>query len=101
MNNIFSQGCFNICRNACDFTEEPEVWISSDEKQIQSILDYCEAKEQALGEGKDLRIAGGDLTYSNNTHYIDSNICSWVIKNDQKIRFETWQKNMGIDGDGT
>lgn len=44
---------------------------------FQEILDYCDAKEKALEDGIDLRIPGGDLTYSNNTHYIDSNICEW------------------------
>lgn len=75
---IFPRTCFSNFTYTCKFIEEPEIWHSSDEKEIQPILDYCEAKERALGEGKNLRLPGGDLTYINNTHRIDSTVCSWI-----------------------
>jgi len=49
--------------------------------QIQEILDYCDAKERALREeGIDIRLTGGDITYANSTHHIDTTICEWVKK---------------------
>ena len=43
----------------------------SERFQVQEILDYCHEKESGL----EMNLIG--LSYNNNTHYIDNNICQW------------------------
>ncbi len=85
---VYNNGTHTIDENSC-------VWIKNtikdsekteDLQQIQSILDYCH-KQDLMKNGKlvteddkPLGLFPIGLEFSNDTHYIDNNICEWQPK---------------------